>query len=252
MGEQTEAGCGVTTEVICGDCREVMPLMEPESFDLCLTDPCYGDTSLDWDRQNNDWIGHIARLLKPNGSLWVFGSLRSLIPVFDEAKTHGFKYSQEIIWEKQNGTGFHADRFRRVHEFAVLFYRGKWSDTYHKTQYTNDATKRQVRRKKRPAHTGNIEASHYVSHDGGPRMMRSVIRERNEHGRAIHPTQKPADLLKHLIKYSCPIGGRVIDPFAGSGSTAVAATDAHCNCVLIEINSIMADKAAARLREGAA
>ena len=68
--------------------------------------------------------------------------------------------------------------------------------------------------------TRQIDAGHYVSEDGGPRLMRSVIPVRNTHGRAIHPTEKPAALLEILIRTSCPEGGLVGDWFAGSAFSA--------------------------------
>lgn len=206
-----------------GDCREVMAAWPAGVADACITDPPYGDTSLEWDRQVEGWIPAVARVLKPAASLWVFGSMRFLAPLFAQMEAAGFRYSQDIVWEKQNGTGFHADRFRRVHEHAVLFYRGDWRDVYHDPQVTLDATPKTVRRKTRPTHTGHIENGHYVSHDGGPRLMRSVIAVKNEHGNAIHPTQKPLQILAPLIRYSVPDGGIVVDPFAGSLSTGIAA-----------------------------
>ncbi len=207
-----------------GDCRAGIPALFPFAlFDACITDPPYGNTSLDWDRQVSGWIPAVAAALKPAASIWVFGSMRFLAPLFAEMEANGFRYSQDVVWEKQNGTGFHTDRFRRVHEHAVMFYRGAWADVYHDTQYTNDATAHTMRRKARPTHTGNIGEALYISHDGGPRMARSVMQVRNEHGRAIHPTQKPVDLLRPLIRYSVPPGGWVLDPFAGSGSTILAA-----------------------------
>lgn len=221
--------------LLLGDCRDVLPTLE--LADAAITDPPYGDTSLEWDRRVDGWVAVLARALKPAASVWVFGSLRFLVPVFAELEAAGFRYSQDIVWHKQNGTGFHADRFRRVHEHAAMFYRGAWSDVYHDTQYTADATARTVRRKKRPAHTGHIEASHYVSHDGGPRMMRSVLDVRNEHGRAVHPTQKPVELIEPLVRYSVPPGGLVVDPFAGSASTCLAAISAGRRYVGIEKNA---------------
>jgi site-specific DNA-methyltransferase (adenine-specific) len=77
--------------------------------------------------------------------------------------------------------------------------------------------------------------------------MRSVIQVRNEHGRAIHPTQKPLELLLPLIRYSCPSGGTVLDPFAGSGSTGAAAAIEGRRCVLIEKNPVIAAVAKERL-----
>jgi site-specific DNA-methyltransferase (adenine-specific) len=224
------------TRFLVGDCRIVLPTMASESFDCCVTDPPYGDTSLQWDRRCDNWLGPLSRVLKPAASIWVFGSLRFLAPIFAAMSDAGFRYSQDIVWQKQNGTGFHADRFRRVHEHAAMFYRGSWRDVFHNTQYTMDARAKTVRRKTRPTHTGHIKAGHYVSIDGGPRLMRSVISVRNEHGRAVHPTQKPVELLAHLIRYSCPPGGSVIDPFAGSGSTARAAEACGVNATCIEID----------------
>lgn len=206
-----------------GDCRDVLRTLAPGSIDACITDPPYGDTALDWDSQVDGWLEEVARVLKPNASFWVFGSLRFIAPLFDQMEAIGFKYSQDIVWEKQNGTGFHADRFRRVHEHAVLFYRGAWADVYHDTQYSQDATARTIRRKTRPAHIGHAGESHFVSEDGGPRMARSVIYMPNEHGRALHPTQKPIDVCAPLVRYSVPPGGIVLDPFMGSASIGMAA-----------------------------
>ena len=100
--------------------------------------------------------------------------------------------------------------------------------------YTNDATARTVRRKTRPTHTGNIDAGHYTSEDGGPRMMRSVLYQPNEHGQALHPTQKPVELVLSLVRYSVPPGGVVLDPFMGSGSIGMAARIAGREHVGIE------------------
>lgn len=197
----------MTITVLHGDCRKLLPDMGEAFADCCIADPPYGDTSLNWDRKVEGWIPAVAHALKPNGSLWVFGSIRFLAPLFAELEAAGFKYAQDIVWEKQNGTGFHADRFKRVHEHAVQFYRGPWAEVYKQPQFSNDATARTVRRKVRPAHFGHIEAGAYSSVDGGPRLLRSVLYAKNEHGNAIHPTQKPLEVVLPLVAYSCPQGG---------------------------------------------
>jgi site-specific DNA-methyltransferase (adenine-specific) len=212
-------------QILTGDCRDVLKTLPAGAFDACIADPPYGDTSLAWDQVVDGWIPAVARVLKPAASLWVFGSMRFFMGnrIRARLRAEGFRYSQDIVWEKQNGTGFHADRFRRVHEHAVLFYRGQWSDVYHETQFTNDAVAKTVRRKTRPAHTGHIENGHYTSHDGGPRLQRSVIEVANEHGKAVHPTQKPLGIIAPLLRYSVPPGGSCVVPFAGSGSECLVA-----------------------------
>lgn len=238
----------MSAEVLMGDCRELMASHGP--FDMIIADPPYGDTSLEWDRRVEGWHDIASQCLKPTGSLWVFGSLRYFMAEGRKFEDAGLRYAQEIVWEKHNGSGFHADRFKRVHELAVQWYRNDaaWSDVYNDVQKTNDATARTVRRKKRPTHTGNINAGHYVSEDGGPRIMRSVIFARSCHGRAIHPTEKPVDLLEILIRTSCPPGGLIGDFFAGSGAAGDGALATGRNYIGCEINLEYAAAAQSRLK----
>lgn len=242
----------MTVRILQGDCRQVLSGLAPGQFDACIADPPYGDTSLEWDAIVDGWIPAVARVLKPASSLWIFGSMRFFMGnrVRARLRAEGFRYSQDIVWEKQNGTGFHADRFRRVHEHAVLFYRGDWRDVYHAPQFTMDATAKTVRRKTRPTHTGHIDTGHYVSEDGGPKLMRSVLKVRNEHGRAIHPTQKPLGIIEPLVRYSVPPGGSFIVPFAGSGSDLMVANAEALDAVGVELDPEMAEKARVRLAGG--
>lgn len=233
--------------VLTGDCRDLMPAHGP--FDMIVADPPYGGTSLAWDRRVDGWLPLARNALRPTGSIWVFGSLRCFMATADRFADAGFRYAQEIVWEKQNGSGFHADRFKRVHELVTQFYRAEtpWRQIYNDVQTTPDATARTARRKQRPAHTGHIEAGRYVSHDGGPRLMRSIIYVRNCHGRAIHPTEKPVGLLDVLIRTSCPPGGMVGDWFAGSGAVGEACHFADRRYVGCEIDAGMAQRARDRL-----
>ena len=70
------------------------------------------------------------------------------------------------------------------------------------------------------------------------------------HFRAIHPTEKPAGLLDPLIRYACPPGGLVIDPFAGSGSTLDTARCTGRRAIGIEADERYAELAARRLSQG--
>ena len=233
--------------VLTGDCRVVMPEHGP--YALIIADPPYGDTSLAWDRRVDGWLPLARAALGPSGSMWVFGSLRCFMATAAAFDAAGWRYAQEIVWEKQNGSSFHADRFKRVHELVAQFYRAdaSWRSIYNDVQTTPDATARAVRRKKRPPHTGHIEAGHYVSEDGGPRLMRSVVYARNCHGRAIHPTEKPSALIEILIRTSCPPGGLVGDWFAGSGAVGEACRLAGRRYLGCEIDPDMAERARNRI-----
>jgi site-specific DNA-methyltransferase (adenine-specific) len=229
--------------LLTGDCREVMRDRGP--FNMIIADPPYGDTSLGWDKIVSGWAEVAISRLKPTGSMWVFGSMRCFMETAPSFRAAGWKLGQEIIWEKHNGSGFQADRFKRVHEIAVQFYRNDtpWAQVYNDVQKTDDATARTVRRKKRPPHMGHIEAGHYESEDGGPRVMRSVIYMRSCHGEAIHPTEKPVGLLEILIRTSCPHGGLVGDFFAGSGAAGEACAQSSRDYVGVELDPAMSKKA---------
>ena len=59
---------------------------------------------------------------------------------------------------------------------------------------------------------------------------------RSEKNKRKYPTQKPIKLLERIIKSSCPVGGWVLDPFCGSGTTAIAASILNMNCITTDVN----------------
>lgn len=213
--------------------------------DVIVTDPPYGVTSLEWDRWPEGWLEKTL-----GASMWCFGSMRMFMERSGEFEAAGWQQSHDIVWEKHNGSGFHADRFRRVHEHAIHFYRGAWADIYREPQYTNTASKKTVLSKRRPTHTGSIERTPYRTLDGGPQLVTSVFFVPSMHGKALHPTEKPVDVLVPLIRYGCPPSGVVLDMFAGSGSTLAAARMAGRRAIGFEVNEKYAERAARRLAQG--
>lgn len=226
-----------------GDAMELMPHLP--KVHAVITDPPYGETSLDWDRWPDGWPA-LAATLAPQ--MWCFGSMRMFLD--KRSDLEDWKLAQDIIWEKHNGSSSSADRFRRVHELALHFYRGDWKPLFKQPQYTNDATARAVRRKKRPAHWGDIGASDYVSEDGGPRLMRSVIFARSCHGYAVNETQKPEDIVAPLVQYSVPPGGTLLDCFAGSGTMLAVARKTGRKAIGIEKRRSQCELIVDRLRQG--
>jgi site-specific DNA-methyltransferase (adenine-specific) len=224
-----------------GNALDVLPTLS--IADAVITDPPYGKTSLSWDKWPNGWPKLAARL---SSQLWCFGSFRMFLEKVDEFSK--WRMAQEIVWQKQNGTSAHNDRFRRIHELAVHFYQGEWKSLHRVPQFTNDATARTVRRKKRPKHWNDIGGHHYESIDGGPRLMTSVIFARNCHGFAINETQKPEEIIAPLVEYSVPTGGHLIDPFAGSGTTLVIAKRTGRTAIGIEFREQQCDAIVRRLQ----
>lgn len=219
--------------IVQGDCREVMPVFG--LFDLIIADPPYGDTALPWDQKVPDWEAVALDCLAPGGSMWVFGSMRYHLT---EGVPPGWRYAQDIVWEKHNGTGFAKDRFRRVHEHVVQFVpaKSKWSDTYNDVQRVpREGPDKSGAIHQHPQHTGFLKPQAYV--DDGTRIVRSVFKEPSVRG-GPHKTTKPQGLLETLIRTSCRPGGWVGDFFAGSGSAWTACTRADRHYIGAEIHPI--------------
>lgn len=228
-----------------GDCRAVLPTVDLTDVGAVVADPPYGETSLGWDQWPEGWISSFAERVSSIASLWCFGSVRMFLERRDDFAA--WILAQDVVWEKHNGSSFHADRFKRVHEHILQWYRGSWANVYKSPVKVNEATARTVRRKQRPPHMGHIEAGAYASQDGGPKLQRSVIFARSCHGYSEHPTQKPISLLSQLIEYSVAPDRIALDPMCGSGSLLVAAKQSGRRAIGVEIDEANCEIAARRL-----
>lgn len=227
-----------------GRMEDVIPQLDLAGVDCAIADPPYAQTSLTWDRWPPGW----PAVLEAAGirQLWCFGSMRMFLERAEEFDRWAF--AQDVVWEKHNGSGFHIDRFRRVHEAACHFYRGPWSDLYHEAPRTMDAVRKRVHRRTKPAHWSKIGEASYASEDGGPRLMGSVIFAKSCHGYAVNETQKPEALLEPFLAYSVPPGGLVLDIFSGSGTVAAVAKRTGKRCISIDIREDQCELAALRLQ----
>lgn len=223
-----------------GDCREIAPGI---SADAVVTDPPYGDTAFKWDQWPEGWVESVTHIPQ----LWSFGSMRMFFSHHREFGEAGYRYAQEIIWEKQNGSGFANDRFRRVHEIAMQWYSGAWGDLPRTVPRVPSTTgnKSDNGRGRSLEHYGTAPKRAYA--DDGSRLMRSVFKVNSMTGKALHPTEKPAGVLSPLIRYSVPNGGVVLDCFAGSGSTLATARVLGLRSVGIEMQEKYCEIIAKRL-----
>jgi site-specific DNA-methyltransferase (adenine-specific) len=229
------------------DFREIA-LVEPVKADAIITDPPYGETSLEWDRWPRGWVRDVSHV---SNALWCFGSFRMFMDNLGDFSRETWKFSHEIVWEKHNGSGFATDKFRRVHELATFWYQGAWGDLRHEVPRVPSGVpnKGGNRGRGHGQHTGTIQNRAWE--DDGLRLMPSVIKVSSMQQNSVHPTQKPVGIVLPLIEYSVPVGGVVFDPFAGSGTTLLAAKLSGRRAIGCEIDEKYAEAAARRLSQQA-
>lgn len=159
------------------------------------------------------WLAEAHRVLKPAGSLFVACSMHNIGEVVLCAKELGLKHNNIIVWRKPNAMPNITKRlFTHTTEYTCWFVKGEgWTYNYNALKEIN-----QLRKK-----------------DGSVKQMPDFVelplvqgRERlrdDDKRRALHPTQKPEQLLEIFITAATNPGDIVLDPFMGSGTTAVVA-----------------------------
>jgi site-specific DNA-methyltransferase (adenine-specific) len=230
--------------VVCGDAFEVLTKIPSAGFDLLFADPPYNLTKEfgaerftqqteevyeDW---LESWLSMCVPLLKQTSSIYICGDWRSAAAI-QRAGSKYFHLRNRITWEREKGRGAKSN-WKNAAEDIWFF---TVSDDY---TFNLDAVK-----------TRRRVLAPYRS-DGQPKDWSETEKGnfRNTHPSNIwtdisvpfwsmpentdHPTQKPEKLLAKIILASTKPGDLVLDPFAGSGTTAVAAKKLGRNFVAIE------------------
>ncbi len=173
----------------------------------------------DWDRSRGvgadydfhfDWIRACGRVLVPDGTLWISGTYHSIHLCGHALQMQGWRILNDIVWFKPNAPPNLGRRmFTASHE--TLIWASKSTSARHVFHYN-------------AMREGSFPGDRLKSPG---RQMRSVwsipppAKREKRFGR--HPTQKPEALLDRVIRASTDPGSTVLDPFAGSGTTGVAA-----------------------------
>jgi site-specific DNA-methyltransferase (adenine-specific) len=205
------------------DCLETMRRIPDGSVDLMLTDPPYGTTEIIWDKHINIaemWL-EWERILKPSGA-WIFTCSQPFTSELILSRRGFFKY--ELIWDKTFGRQPQLANIQPMkrHENIVVFGRGKI--TY------NPQLVKLIRPYKSKGASNNAGGNN--DHKLGLKKVEkeythstpdSILQiEPPGNGVNIHPTQKPIDLFRWLIKSYSNEGEIIFDGYSGSGTTAHA------------------------------
>ncbi len=219
--------------ILCGDCLELIRDIPDGVVDAVITDPPYGCTDCKWDivPDLEEMWRQLWRVLKPNGTIAMFCTAKFGIDLVGALPSKNmFKY--DLIWEKQRAVGFlSANRLPlRAHESIYIFNRGGAVYNPQKTQgkpYT------------RPAQKKGYEGYHgkkggFLINADGMRYPTSVFKIDKIVSRSRHPTEKPVELVEWLLRTYSMEGDLILDPFAGSGTLAIAALRSKRHYICME------------------
>lgn len=222
-----------------GDSIEWMKTINDESIDMVFADPPYNIKKADWDDFGSQeryiewsmrWIEQASRILKPTGSLYVCGFSEILADLKHPSMRY-FSSCRWLVWFYRNKANLGKD-WGRSHE-SILHLRKK--DFGH-INYDDVRIPYGKHTLKYPDHPQadssqyGRKGSHWTPNPLGAKPkdvieIPTTCNGMNE--KTPHPTQKPEELLRKLILASSSEGALVLDPFSGSGTTAVVASQLH-------------------------
>ena len=233
-------------KVIQGDCLDVMEGIPDKSINMILCDLPYGTTQNKWDSVINlekIWA-HYERIIKDNGviALTAQGVFTAKLILSNEKL---FKY--KIVWIKSKSTNFLNAKKQplRKHEDICIFY--KKQPTYNPQMTSAEAYDKGIRKDQYTGSYGDFKPKH-VKSDGERYPNDVVFYEENpiddfvyvktaeSEGRVYHPTQKPVELGRYLIKTYTKPGDIILDNACGSGSFLLSAILENRQFIGIEKN----------------
>ena len=221
------------SELMQGDCLEVMKGIPDGSVDMVMADPPYGTTACKWDSviPFEPMWEQLKRVTKRNGAI-VLTAQTPFDKVLGASNISELRY--EWIWEKASGSG-HLNAKKapmKSHENILVFYSSL--PTYNPQMRTGFKPYTRVQGKTKSQCYGKQKTGATTISDK-TRYPLSVIKFARDKGK-IHPTQKPVALMEYLIKTYTQEGETVLDFAMGSGTTGVACKNLNRDFIGIEMD----------------
>ena len=215
--------------IINGDSLKELKKIPDETFDLIFADPPYNlqlqkslirpdrskvnavddkwdqfESFKSYDTFTYEWLEQCNRVLKKDGSIWVIGSYHNIFRVGKIIQDLGFWILNDVIWNKNNPMpNFRGTRFTNAHETLI------WASKSKKSKYTfNYQSMKSFNDDLQMRSTWNLPIC-----NGKERLK--------DNGTKVHSTQKPEALIHRVLLASSNKNDFILDPFLGSGTTAV-------------------------------
>ena len=216
-------------KLINGDSLQELKKIPDETFDLIFADPPYNmqigemltrpdaskvngvndkwdqfDSFEDYDNFCKAWLIECKRVLKENGCIWVIGSYHNIFRLGYHLQNLNYWLLNDVIWRKNNPMpNFRGTRFTNAHEtliWASKNKKSKYTFNYQSLKCLNDDLQ--------------MRSDWILPICNGKERLKS-------NGKKVHSTQKPESLLHRIILATTNKGDVVLDPFLGTGTTAV-------------------------------
>lgn len=224
-------------KVYLGDCIEIMKTFPSESVDLIFADPpfnigvkydFYNDNMSynDYYNWSKKWIEEAYRLLKNNGTIYIAIGDEFAAEINIILKKLGFYFRNWIIWYYTFGQN-QRKKFNRAHTHILYFTKDKKRFTFNDKDIRIPSARQVIYRDKRANPIGKVPDDVWQFS-----RVCGTFKERIGN----HPCQMPEDLLELIIKASSNEGDLILDPFGGTGTTAVVAKRLRRNFITIEIS----------------
>jgi DNA modification methylase len=213
--------------IYCADCLDILPKIPDKSIDLVLTDPPYGICEQggkvqmrglitkpdydEWDIFDLRWIEPISKVL--NGNILTFHDQKQSTELWKEYQKYNIKPKRFFFWDKGDSGINPRNNFVNTVESALF----------------------------------GTNKKEYSWNGGGSYKN---IKRINRQPTPCHPTQKPKELILPLINVLSNLSDLILDPFLGSGTTAVAAKQLGRKFIGIEIEEKYCKIAVQRLAQG--
>ena len=212
-----------------GDTFSILRTVEAESVDVIFADPpyflsndgitCHAGKMVsvnkgEWDKVysfeekhkfNRKWLKACKRVLKPNGTIWISGTLHNIYSIGTALEQEGFKIINNITWQKTNPPPNLACRCFTHSTETILWAKKNEKKAKHFFNYQLMKERNDGKQQKD--------------------VWSGSLTPRKEKLEGKHPTQKPKYLLEEIILASSQEGDIILDPFCGSSTTGVVAKE---------------------------
>lgn len=259
--KQGASGC---CEIICGDALKVLWELPENSARLVVADPPYFQVlKTAWDNQWRDehaylewsarWMVGAMQVLMPGGLLYCFGQVGKREHAFLHLASQsacGWTFHDLIIWDRCLGYNERRDSFTPAYEMILVLRKEGAPPFFDKDAVREPYDARTIREysrdrryKNKAARLAHLKRGKYATNLWRVPSLKGQSREK-----CGHPSQKPLALIERIVLSSSAPGESVIDPFLGSGTTAVVCEKYGRNCTGIEASPGYCELARRRLQ----